>query len=260
VDALLAGGWLVALEIEAFTSTHRAGPLAVSAGAVAVMALAALIRRRAPLVLLAVIGTLTIVLSGGLAAPERASLVGTYTIFVGGYSVAAYLTQRLAVAGLAGLLAGVVLTTVLRHAPAATAFGGGVMAVLIWLVGRVIRRQRELTAALADATARLAAERADRAALALFDERSRIARDLHTLVARLVTTMVVQSEAAHRLVAAADPSSTRAIRSIELTGRQAMAQLRQMLGVLRNERPAVSGQPQASPAAVPLVVLEPVPS
>jgi signal transduction histidine kinase len=259
-DAVVAGAWLVGLEIEALTSSHRDGPLAANVVAVAAMALAVVIRRRAPLVFLAVIGALTIALSSGLASPERASLVGTYTLFVGAYTIAAYQPRRRALAGLVFLLVGVVVTTLMQHAPPGAAFGGGLMSVLVWLVARQVRRQRELTAALKDATTRLAAEREDRAALALYDERARTARDLHRVVARLVTTMLVQSEAGGDLVGIDDASANDAIRAIEQTGRQALTQMRQMLGVLRNEQSPASAQRQPVATAVPVPSLEPAPS
>lgn len=261
VDAVFAGVWLVALETEALTSPHRSGPLAVNVAAAAVMALAGVIRRRAPLAFLAVVGALTIALSGGIASPGRATVVGTYTLFVAGYTIAAYQPRNRALAGLCVMLAGVVGATVLQHAPAGVAFGGGMMTCLIWMVGRLMRQQRELTSALEDAAARLAVEREDRALLALYDERARIARDLHTLVARLVTTMVIQSDAAGELVGTGDPRAASSIRAIEQTGRQAMMQMRQMLGVLRSvQSPLSQTQPVATPVPIQQVVLEAVPS
>ncbi len=205
---------------------------------------------------------MTLALSGGLASPDRASLVGAYAVWVGGYTVAAYTTPRRAVAGLATLLVGVVTATVVQHAPAGAAFGGGLIACLAWLVGQMVRRQRELTVALEAANARLAAEREERALIALYDERARIARDLHALVARLVTTMVVQSEGADELVAAHAASADTAIRAIEQTGRQALNQMRHMLGVLRNEQRAGSVSPPSVATAVPVraAVLDAVPS
>ncbi|MGB9378306.1 MAG: histidine kinase dimerization/phosphoacceptor domain-containing protein, partial [Mycobacteriales bacterium] len=115
--------------------------------------------------------------------------------------------------------------------------------------------------ALEDAAARLAVEREDRALLALYDERARIARDLHTLVARLVTTMVIQSDAAGELVGTSDPRAASSIRAVEQTGRQAMMQMRQMLGVLRSaQSPPSQTQPVATPVPIQQVVLEGVPS
>jgi signal transduction histidine kinase len=260
-DVVFAGAWLVALEIEAFTSSHRAGPIAANVAAVTAMALVGAIRRRAPFVFLAVVGALTVALSGGLAAPSRTSVVGTYTVFVGGYTIAAYQARRPAVAGLAVLLVGVAATAVVRHAPAGAAVGGSLMACLVWLLGRMVRSQRELSASLMTATTRLAAEREDRVLLALYDERARIARDLHRLVAQLVTSMVVQSQGASELEAIDGARAESAIRAIEETGRLALTQMRQMLGVLRNEHDPAAVQPlrAAIPAPADDVLLEAVP-
>lgn len=150
------------------------------------------------------------------------------------YTIAAYRPRVLALAGLGVLVTGVVLTAAVQHAPAVSAFGGGLMACVVWLLGQVVRRQRDLGAELETALARLAAEHDSRALLAPYDERARIARDLHALVAQLVTTMVIQAQAADDLIDTDPSAAVDAIRRIEQTGRAALAQMRQMLGVLRN--------------------------
>jgi signal transduction histidine kinase len=253
VDALFSAAWLVGLEAEALTSTHRSGPLALNAAVVAVMALVGVVRRRAPFVFIAVVGAGAIALSGGLASPDRASVVGAYTVLVCSYTVAAYRPRALALAGLATLVAGDVLTTAVRHAPASSAFGAGLMAGVVWLLGRVAREQRELAVELETATARLAADNENRALLARYDERARIARDLHTLVAQLVTTMVVQAQAADGLIDTVDTdpiAAAGAIRGIEHSGRAALAHMRQMLGVLRSTADPAPLRPQRhEPAA-----------
>lgn len=244
VDAQYSVAWLVALEAEVLTSSHRSGPLALNAAAVAVMALIGVIRRRAPFVFLAVVGAVTIALSGGLADPDRGSVVGIYTLFVCSYTIAAYRPRVPALAGLGALITGVVLTTAVQHAPAGSAFGGALMTWVVWLSGRVVRRQRELAAELETAMARVAAERDNRALLALYDERARIARDLHTLVARFVTTMVVQAQVADELIDTDPVAAVDAIRGIEQTGRATLSQMRQMLGVLRNHTDPAPRHPQ----------------
>ncbi len=79
----------------------------------------------------------------------------------------------------------------------------------------------------------LAANRDARAAAAVTAERARIARDLHDLIAHDVSVMVVQAQAAERLVLRGDSGAGSAIAQIEQTGRDALSETRRLLGVLR---------------------------
>ncbi len=244
VDALFSLAWLVPLEIEAVTSTHRSGPLALSVILVAAMAVAGVLRRRVPLTFLIAVGGLALALSGGIASPQRPSVVATYALFVGAYTIAAYSGRPRALAGLGALIAGVLAASVAQHTAAGVAFGGALTAALVWLAGRVTRNQRQLVTDLRAATERLAAEHDQHALFAQQRERMRIAGDLHTIVARLVTTMVIQAEAAEAQLTADPRGAVEAIAAIEATGRQALVQLRQILGVLRNGGERAPRQPR----------------
>ena len=233
-DALVSLVWLIPLEVEAVTSPHRAGAAVLTALAVAILAAAGVFRRVFPLAFLVLVGVVALALSGGVAAPQRTSVVGAYTVFVGAYTIAAYLPRTRALFGLGVLLSGLVASTVLHHAGAGVAFGGGLMASLVWACGRTVRGRRELVDDLRTATADLAAERDAKAQTALDEERVRIARDLNTIVARLVTVMVVQAEAVENLLAVDSSEAVEPLATIEQVGRQALDHLRQLLGVLRN--------------------------
>jgi signal transduction histidine kinase len=90
-------------------------------------------------------------------------------------------------------------------------------------------------------------EREEKAHAAVAEERGRIARELHDVVAHSVSVMVVQAQAGPRLLN--EPEQARgAFRSIEASGREALVELRRLLGVLRteNEQPAVGPQPGLS--------------
>jgi signal transduction histidine kinase len=120
-----------------------------------------------------------------------------------------------------------------------------IFGVLPWLAGRTMRRRRRLTAALEETARQLEAEREDRARAAVLDERVRIARELHDLVAHSVSTMVVQAGAARRSVRAQPDDARAAALTIETTGREALGELRGLLGVLRrgDEELALAPQP-----------------
>jgi signal transduction histidine kinase len=82
-------------------------------------------------------------------------------------------------------------------------------------------------------TSLLAAERDDRARLAVAGERSRIARDLHAVVARSIAAMVIQAEAARGRLDADPVTADAALESVEDVGREALGEMRRILGVLR---------------------------
>ncbi len=249
LDALFSLAWLVPAEIDAATSAHRTGPLAWSLAAVAAIALVGVARRRMPLTFLVTVGAVAVALSGGIAAPERASFVGTYALVVGAYTVAAYCPLARAVTGLAAVVATVIVLTAVHHAAAGVAAGGALLACVSWAGGRIVRDQRVLLSGLRAVTDRLAAESAQHMLVAVQQERVRIARDLQTIVAGLVTTMVVQSEAIDELLAMDAAAAADAITVVEHTGRDALASLRTVLGVLRNPRDPAPRHPQAGVSA-----------
>lgn len=124
----------------------------------------------------------------------------------------------------------------------------------LWALGDRTRVRRELLAEL-----RGRAEQAERSReltteLAVAEERSRIARELHDVVAHTVSVMVVQAGAGRR-ASAADPShAAEALAAIEDVGRGALADLRRMVGVLREEPDAQQLAPQPTLADLPELV------
>src|SRR5207302_9431811 len=88
-------------------------------------------------------------------------------------------------------------------------------------------------------------EREVRARLAVSDERARIARELHDVVGHSVSVMTVQASAARRLLRPHQEKERQALLVVEQTGREALAEMRRMVGVLRHpeEAPALAPQP-----------------
>jgi signal transduction histidine kinase len=111
--------------------------------------------------------------------------------------------------------------------------------------GRVLRARNDLNRRLEDQAHELARNRAERERAAVLSERTRIARELHDVVAHDVSIMLVQAAAAKRTVPT-DPDRARAaIAAVEGTGREALGELRRLLGVLRrgDEELALAPQP-----------------
>jgi signal transduction histidine kinase len=107
--------------------------------------------------------------------------------------------------------------------------------VLPWVAGRVVGARRRLVVALRESADRLADEQRQSEAVAAADERARIARELHDVIAHCVSVMVIQTQAA-RLVAASDrAAAVNALGQVERCGRDALFDVRRMVGVLRRD-------------------------
>jgi signal transduction histidine kinase len=88
-------------------------------------------------------------------------------------------------------------------------------------------------------------EREEQARLAVAEERARIARELHDVVGHSVSVMTVQASAVRRLLEPDQDKEREALLVVEQTGREALAEMRRMVGVLRrpDEAPALAPQP-----------------
>jgi signal transduction histidine kinase len=104
--------------------------------------------------------------------------------------------------------------------------------------GRLLRNRMLMSRALADEAARLELDREARAQAAVGEERARIAREMHDVVAHTMAIMVVQAGAARRVLERDPAAAEKALGTVEDTGRMAMTELRRLLGFLREEAPA----------------------
>jgi signal transduction histidine kinase len=102
-------------------------------------------------------------------------------------------------------------------------------------IGALVRRRRAHTAALTRRAERLEAERAERDQAAAEAERGRIARELHDIAAHDLSAIVVQAGAADRLVTGDPDAAKEVLRNIRGQGRDTLAALRQLVGVLRDD-------------------------
>jgi signal transduction histidine kinase len=206
-------------------------------------------RRRAPVsafALAALGGALQVTAS----QPDAADLA----LLVLLYTVAAYRPRRASIVALLVCLAGSAVA-VLAWGPvrgvdliwklifSAFLFGG--LELTVWILGDSMRYRRGYYAALEDRAARLEAERHAEAKVAAAAERARIARELHDVVAHHVSVMVVQADGAGYALRTDPDRAEAALQAIAGTGRQALAEMRRLLGVLR------SADEQAALAPVP---------
>ena len=184
-------------------------------------------------------------------------------VFVGAiaatYAVAAYGRGRTPVGGavfVAGGLAALAVAgataeadwKVVDLAASALAF------LTAWVLGDRVRTRRAYTAALEDRAVRLEREREAEAKAAVLDERNRMARELHDVVAHGVSVIVVQATAARRVLPNDVAGAEEALANIEATGRTALSELRTLLGALRTDDELCSLRPQPGLAALPELV------
>jgi signal transduction histidine kinase len=229
LDGLIAVALTTALQLDLALGDHAGGALLNATGGL-LLTLPLAARRRVPLAVAGVFaGTaaLSSLLGGGLfdgEPPPFAALVAGAVTF---YSVGAHAADRPAHVGAALGVAGLWIA-VLATGPDVQSFlfSGGLIVATPWLAGRATRA-RSLRVAL------LEREQRQRERVAVGEERARIARELHDVVAHSVGAMVAQAQGA-RHVLDRDPDRTRdALETIEQTGRTALEEMRRSLGVLR---------------------------
>jgi signal transduction histidine kinase len=211
-------------------SFAEAFPIAV------VLCVVVALRRRMPekmLILSAATGLAQIVVDVEVMTADFALLVIIYTVAADG----ARWASRLALIG--GLCAGT-LSQIRWPNKEAGALGVVLIAVfqtvpfaLAWVLGDSLRTRRAYLAQLEERAARLEKEREAQAKVAVAAERARIARELHDVVAHNVSVMVVQADGAAYVMDAAPDQARKALETISGTGRQALAEMRRLLGVLR---------------------------
>ncbi len=182
-------------------------------------------------------GAIQVALGIRPAATDLAILILLYTL-------AAYCSRRVSVWGLAICLVGSATglfrwinfnmpDPLGRLAVSAILFAGP--ALLAWVLGDSMRYRRAYYANLEERAARLERERDAQARIAAVAERARIARELHDVIAHNVSVMVVQADGASYALASDPVRAKEALAAISATGRQALAEMRRLLGVLRRE-------------------------
>jgi signal transduction histidine kinase len=228
--ALLMGWEVVDSDVE--------GPLGALVPAALVSGLALVFRRVAPLPAIAVSMVAALVVMT-VAGPEQEPQAPIIAMLVGAYSAGAHAPRRAGYAGLAMVVAAITIDepgdVVVLGPVCAGAFAAG----RLW---QARERDAVRMAQLAEALER---ERVEEARIAAAEERARIARELHDVVAHAMTTVVIEA-GAERLHLGPDQQRTGdVLRGIEKTGRQALAEMRRLLDVLRtdDEEAALSPQP-----------------
>jgi signal transduction histidine kinase len=184
------------------------------------------------------------VLSMGFSDADMVGIAMLFALF----SVGRYVTNdQWGYIALGGALVFVTISSLIDAVTVAQIGFGLFLTFLVWYIGRRLRIRGERAA-------QLEREQAAEARRAVAEERTRIARELHDVVAHRVSLMTVQAGAA-KTVAADDPeSASQAMHVVEKAGRQALDELRHLLGVLRPEADVEALGPQPGLADVPRLV------
>jgi len=168
-------------------------------------------------------------------------------ILVAVYSVAAYGDRWVSLAGLAAAAGGsaaVQLTPGRFQAP--TVVSNGLIIGAAWLLGHFVGVRRRYITRLEERTAELEWARAELARRAVAEERLRLARELHDVVAHCISMIAVQSGVGAHVADTQPEEAAKALAAIEATSRAALTELRRLLGVLRQ-----GSEPQGDLAPVP---------
>ncbi|MFE9607760.1 sensor histidine kinase [Streptomyces sp. NPDC006012] len=225
--------------------SHHHGSVAAGLAVSAVMSVVMALRRRLPEPML-LLATATGAAQFGL---DIETTVADFAMLVIVYTVAATGAQWASRFALVAGLCAASLAQIRWPAEDASFAGQIAMAVfqtvpfaLAWVLGDSMRTRRAYFAQLEERASRLEKEREAQAKVAVAAERARIARELHDVVAHNVSVMVVQADGAAYVLDAAPDQAKKALETISSTGRQALAEMRRLLGVLRTGEHKESGE------------------
>ena len=232
VDELVALVLLVGIELQVWLGSSVPNRVEAAFAGV-VMSGAVAFRRRRPLEAALVIVTLLAV-QAALADGHKSPIAASLAVLLVFYGLGAFAPEPKSrwVLGFA-----VVLTSI----GALTKPGGGISSVaalevfgvlLPWALGRTVRERAVRERGYRELAERLDAGRDLRARTAAHGERARIARELHDVIAHSVSVMVIQAGGARIVMDSSPERAEASLRSVERAGREALAEMRRLLGVL----------------------------
>jgi signal transduction histidine kinase len=245
VDELIALVLLVVTELQVWLGPSANGRLLPTLAGLLLSVVVAT-RRRWPLagmlVILAALAAKTLL--GGPSGAQPVSLLPALLLLF--YGIGAFAPARRSewVLGLAVVVSGVNTLTTPGKAASDLLASELLVVLLPYALGRMVRARAARERADREQAERLDAGRELTVATAALRERARIARELHDVIAHSVSVMVIQAGGA-RIVMASEPDRAEAsLRSVERAGREALAEMRRLLGVLDGERDPRALAPQ----------------
>lgn len=258
-DAVLTGVFVVLSQLDVWApwgdnggGSHFGGPAWLNSALMLLAIVPMFWRRRAPLLT-------TAALAGGIVVDvvfvsSTAPFIGAFIpVLISAYSLAAYASPLWRSAGGLAVLLGAV-TAVAIAVPELGSVGdlafNLLLVVCAWALGRVARRTRRDARALSRRAEDLERAREREAREAVELERGRIARELHDVIAHSVSLMGVQAAAAEQVLTLDPERAREPLRAIQGTAREAVDELRRLLGVLRETQGDGGLSPQPGLAAL----------
>jgi signal transduction histidine kinase len=205
----------------------------------------------APLVVLAV-GVSTVLVDE--AESENLDAIFIVAVLFVPWCLGAYNDVRRAIVGLIVLEAAFVWVNVQSDGSAGDYFWIAAFGAIAWTGGFILNQRSQHAREMAERSRRLELEQAQAAERAVTDERQRIARELHDVIAHSVSVMTVQAGAVRRLLLPEQERERQALETIEHTGREALTEMRRLLGLLREGGATPEYAPQPSLKALDSLV------
>jgi signal transduction histidine kinase len=245
---LLAG----LVELAVARHSEFRGPLAVSVLGVLLAPLPLVWRRRAPIAAIAGSGTVLFAwVYGAYGVSHQAPLVTFLTALLMLFSLGLYAdgqrSRAVAAAAIAfGLVSGLPLLVFGGRHQVGNVVPMWILFAFVFSVGLALQRRQQIAVLFEERAAQAVREREQTARAAVAEERARIARELHDVIAHNVSVMVVQAGAGGLILEGQYPDVCEALKTIENTGRETIDEMRRLLGVLRQADEDLALTPQPS--------------
>jgi len=245
-DVLLAAGIVVLVQVEVWLQDSVTGSARVALAAILFAVTSALAWRRAHALACAGLVGLGFAAQAAISGADLSSLGWTLAALVALYSAGAFLAPRQALIGLGLIVAGLALRELrdldsYRQDGYQNAFWWLLVLVPFGL-GMFLHARRQ-AAAMRTVAANTEVEAAESARAAVAEERARIARELHDVVAHDVSAVVLQANAAEEMLTRQPERTRESLHAIQRLSREALAEMRQVLGIVRGGDGSLAPQP-----------------
>lgn len=240
-DRILALLLALLAVVEVVTAEAVVGSRWLQAIALVVMTASVAWRRASPVLAGAVAGA---ALGAQTLLGEADVVAGFVALMIVTYSAASYAPLRRALVGGAFVAGGVFVYPIVSATTFAEEAGNLAIFAGMWVLGRMVR-SRQMRAVEAEARARaVEQDREERIRAVIAEERSRMARELHDIVAHGVSLMVLQAGAARQTLDTAPAAVPDLLMTIERAGRQSLDEMHRLLALLRHDDESLAPSPR----------------
>lgn len=244
-ERLLPGLLFVGGQVEIWAGPLRTSRPTLTAVTTAAMAVVLWWRKRQPLAAATVIAV-SIAAQATFGVNVENGTVFLFCVVIASYSIGAHGKALDVIVGLSGLgvAAAADVATSARGALLDDFMYVGFVLAAPCVAGRIARHRHNHVLQLQREASELRKAQQERAIRAAAEERARIARELHDIVAHSLAVMLVQAGAGEQMVDKDPPRASEALRAVQETGRQALADMRRLLGLLRDDPMVADLAPQ----------------